>query len=76
VHICTPAADHASTLRAATCAGFRRIIVEKPCAANTADVEADRTGASIGVINPYLYSRSVPTPIRTEAFFQLPHVTR
>ena len=64
VHICTPADDHASALRAATQAGFRRIIVEKPCAANTADVDemrriADRTGASIAVINPYLYSRSV-----------------
>lgn len=64
VHICTPADDHASTLRAATEVGFRRIIVEKPCAANTADVDemqriADRTGASIAVINPYLYSRSV-----------------
>jgi predicted dehydrogenase len=64
VHICTPADDHASALRAATEAGFRRIIVEKPCAANTADVDemrriADRTGASVAVINPYLYSRSV-----------------
>jgi predicted dehydrogenase len=64
VHICTPADDHASALRAATEAGFRRIIVEKPCASNAADVDemrriADRTGASIGVINPYLYSRSV-----------------
>jgi predicted dehydrogenase len=64
VHICTPADDHASALRAATDAGFRRIIVEKPCASNTADVDemqriADRTGASIAVINPYLYSRSV-----------------
>ncbi len=64
VHICTPADNHASDLRAATDAGFRRIIVEKPCASNTADVDemrriADRTGASIGVINPYLYSRSV-----------------
>jgi predicted dehydrogenase len=64
VHICTPADDHASALRAATDAGFRRIIVEKPCAANTAEVDemrriADRTGASVGVINPYLYSRSV-----------------
>ena len=64
VHVCTPADDHASTLRAATEAGFRRIVVEKPCAANTADVDemrriADRTGASIAVINPYLYSRSV-----------------
>ncbi|HEX5727706.1 MAG TPA: Gfo/Idh/MocA family oxidoreductase [Longimicrobiaceae bacterium] len=64
VHICTPADDHASALRAATEAGFRRIIVEKPCAANTADVDemqriAERTGASIAVINPYLYSRSV-----------------
>lgn len=64
VHICTPADDHASTLRAATEVGFRRIIVEKPCASNTADVDemqriADRTGASIAVINPYLYSRSV-----------------
>jgi predicted dehydrogenase len=64
VHICTPAHDHASTLRAATEAGFRRIIVEKPCAANTAEVDdmrrtADLTGASIAVINPYLYSRSV-----------------
>ncbi|MFL5540013.1 MAG: Gfo/Idh/MocA family protein [Longimicrobiaceae bacterium] len=64
VHICTPAHDHASALRAATEVGFRRIIVEKPCAANTAEVDemrrtADRTGASIAVINPYLYSRSV-----------------
>jgi predicted dehydrogenase len=64
VHICTPADDHARTLREATDAGFRRIIVEKPCAANTADVDemqriADRTGARIAVINPYLYSRSV-----------------
>jgi len=64
VHICTPADNHASALRAATEVGFRRIIVEKPCAANTADVDemrriADRTGASIAVINPYLYSRSV-----------------
>jgi predicted dehydrogenase len=64
VHICTPADDHASTLRAATDAGFRRIIVEKPCASNAADVDemqriADRTGATVGVINPYLYSRTV-----------------
>jgi predicted dehydrogenase len=64
VHICTPADDHAPALRAAIDAGYRRIIVEKPCAANTADVDemqrvADRTGASIAVINPYLYSRSV-----------------
>ncbi len=64
VHICTPAHDHASALRAATEAGFRRIIVEKPCAANATDVDemqriADRTGASVAVINPYLYSRSV-----------------
>ncbi len=64
VHICTPADDHAPALRAATEAGFRRIIVEKPCAGNTADVDemrriADRTGASIAVINPYLYSRTV-----------------
>lgn len=64
VHICTPAHDHAPALRAATEAGFRRIIVEKPCAANTAEVDemrriADRTGAGIAVINPYLYSRSI-----------------
>jgi predicted dehydrogenase len=64
VHICTPADDHVSALRAATEAGFRRIIVEKPCASNAADVDemqriADRTGASIAVINPYLYSSSV-----------------
>jgi predicted dehydrogenase len=64
VHICTPADDHAPALRAATDAGFRRIIVEKPCASNAADVDemqriVDRTGASVGVINPYLYSRSV-----------------
>lgn len=64
VHICTPADDHAATLRAATEVGFRRIIVEKPCAATTADVDemrriADRTGASVAVVNPYLYSRSV-----------------
>ncbi|HEX8394958.1 MAG TPA: Gfo/Idh/MocA family oxidoreductase [Longimicrobium sp.] len=64
VHVCTPADDHAATLRAATDAGFRRIIVEKPCASNAADVDemqriVDRTGASVAVINPYLYSRSV-----------------
>ncbi|HST62210.1 MAG TPA: Gfo/Idh/MocA family oxidoreductase, partial [Longimicrobium sp.] len=64
VHICTPAEDHVSALRDATEAGFRRIIVEKPCAANTAEVDemrriAERTGAQIAVINPYLYSRSV-----------------
>lgn len=64
VHICTPADNHASDLRAATEAGFRRIIVEKPCAGNTADVDemrriADQTGASIAVVNPYLYSRSI-----------------
>lgn len=64
VHVCTPADDHASAVRAATRAGFRRIIVEKPCAATAADVDemrsiADRTGADIAVINPYLYSRSV-----------------
>ncbi|HST62209.1 MAG TPA: Gfo/Idh/MocA family oxidoreductase, partial [Longimicrobium sp.] len=64
VHICTPADDHVSALRDATEVGFRRIIVEKPCAANTADVDemrriAERTGAQIAVINPYLYSRSV-----------------
>jgi hypothetical protein len=56
VHICMPADDHASALRAATDVGFRRIIVEKPCAANTADVDemqriVDRTGASVAVIN-------------------------
>jgi predicted dehydrogenase len=64
VHICTPADDHVSALRAATDVGFRRIIIEKPCAANTGDVDemrriVDQTGASIAVINPYLYSRSV-----------------
>jgi predicted dehydrogenase len=64
VHICTPADDHISGLRDATEAGFRRIIVEKPCASNTADVDemqriVDRTGASVAVINPYLYSLSV-----------------
>jgi predicted dehydrogenase len=64
VHICTPADDHARALRAATEAGFRRIIVEKPCAANVADVDemqriAERTDARVAVINPYLYSRSV-----------------
>jgi hypothetical protein len=79
VHICTPADDHASALRAATEAGFRRIIVEKPCAANTADVDemrriADRTGASIGVINPYLYSRSVAScKDKIQKLGRLPH---
>jgi predicted dehydrogenase len=79
VHICTPAEDHVSALRAATEAGFRRIIVEKPCAANTADVDemrriADRTGASIGVINPYLYSRSVAScKDRIQELGRLPH---
>lgn len=79
VHICTPADDHASALRAATEAGFRRIIVEKPCAANTADVDemrriADRTGASVAVINPYLYSRSVAScKARIQELGRLPH---
>jgi predicted dehydrogenase len=79
VHICTPAEDHASALRSATEAGFRRIIVEKPCAANAADVDemrriADRTGASIGVINPYLYSRSVAScKDKIQQVGQLPH---
>lgn len=79
VHICTPADDHASALRAATEVGFRRIIVEKPCAANTAEVDemrriADRTGASIAVINPYLYSRSVAScKDRIRELGQQPH---
>ena len=79
VHICTPADDHASALRAAIEAGYRRIIVEKPCAANTADVDemqriADRTGASIGVINPYLYSRSVAScKEKIQQVGRLPH---
>jgi predicted dehydrogenase len=79
VHICTPADDHASALRAATEAGFRRVIVEKPCAANTAEVDdmrriADRTGASIAVINPYLYSRSVAAcKDRIQELGRLPH---
>jgi predicted dehydrogenase len=64
VHICTPADNHASALRDATDAGFKRIVVEKPCAANTSEVDemlriAERTGASVAVVNPYLYSRSV-----------------
>ena len=79
VHICTPADDHVSALRSATEAGFRRIIVEKPCAANTADVDemrriADRTGAGIAVINPYLYSRSVAScKDKIRQVGQLPH---
>jgi predicted dehydrogenase len=79
VHICTPADDHAPSLRAATEAGFRRIIVEKPCAANVADVDemrriADRTGASIAVINPYLYSRSVAAcKAKMQELGRLPH---
>ena len=79
VHICTPAGDHASALRAAVEVGFRRIIVEKPCAANTADVDemqriADRTGASIAVINPYLYSRSVAScKDKIQQLGRLPH---
>lgn len=79
VHVCTPADDHAATLRAATEAGFRRIIVEKPCAANAAEVDemqriADRTGASIAVINPYLYSRSVARcKDRIRELGRLPH---
>jgi len=79
VHICTPAHDHASALRAATDAGFRRVIVEKPCAANTAEVDemrriADRTGAGIAVINPYLYSRSVAScKARIQELGRLPH---
>ncbi|HEU0054507.1 MAG TPA: Gfo/Idh/MocA family oxidoreductase [Longimicrobium sp.] len=79
VHICTPADDHVSALRDATEVGFRRIIVEKPCASNTADVDemrriADRTGASIAVINPYLYSRSVAScKDKIQQVGQLPH---
>jgi len=79
VHICTPAHDHAPALRAATDVGFRRIIVEKPCAANTAEVDemrriADRTGASIAVINPYLYSRTVAScKERIQQLGQQPH---
>ncbi len=79
VHICTPADDHASALGAATEAGFRRVIVEKPCAANTAEVDemrriADRTGASIAVINPYLYSRSVAScRDKIQELGRLPH---
>jgi hypothetical protein len=79
VHICTPADDHASALRAATDAGFRRIIVEKPCAANTSEVDemqriVDRTGASIAVINPYLYSRSVAScKDKIQELGRLPH---
>jgi predicted dehydrogenase len=79
VHICTPADDHAPALRAATDAGFRRIIVEKPCASNTADVDemqriVDRTGASVAVINPYLYSRSVAScKDKIQKLGRLPH---
>jgi predicted dehydrogenase len=79
VHICTPADDHVSALHAATEVGFRRIIVEKPCAANAADVDemrriADRTGASIAVINPYLYSRSVAScKDKIQQVGRLPH---
>lgn len=79
VHICTPADDHASALRAATEAGFRRIIVEKPCASNTAEVDemrriADRTGAGVAVINPYLYSRSVAScKDKIQEVGRLPH---
>jgi predicted dehydrogenase len=79
VHICTPADDHAPALRAATDVGFRRIIVEKPCAANTAEVDemrriADRTGATIAVINPYLYSRSVAScRDKIQEMGRLPH---
>jgi predicted dehydrogenase len=79
VHICTPADDHVSALREATEVGFRRIIVEKPCASNTAEVDemrriADRTGASIAVINPYLYSRSVAScKDKIQQVGRLPH---
>jgi predicted dehydrogenase len=79
VHICTPADDHAPALRAATEAGFRRIIVEKPCASNAADVDemrriADQTGASVAVINPYLYSRSVAScKNKIQELGRLPH---
>jgi predicted dehydrogenase len=79
VHICTPADDHAPALRAATDAGFRRIIVEKPCASNTADVDemrriVDRTGASVAVINPYLYSRSISScKDKIQELGRLPH---
>lgn len=79
VHICTPAHDHAPALRAATDAGFRRIIVEKPCAANAAEVDemqriVDRTGADVAVINPYLYSRSVAScKAKIQQLGRLPH---
>lgn len=79
VHICTPADDHAPALRAAAEAGFRRVIVEKPCAANTAEVDemrriADRTGARVAVINPYLYSRSIAScKDKIQEVGRLPH---
>ncbi len=79
VHICTPADDHARALRAATDVGFRRIIIEKPCAANAAEVDemrriVDRTGAGIAVINPYLYSRSVSScKEKIQRLGRLPH---
>jgi hypothetical protein len=64
IHICTPENDHLPIMQSAVSLGYRRIIIEKPCAGNTADVDkmqsiVDKNGTSVAVINPYLYSRSV-----------------
>ena len=64
VHICTPAKDHLDSVKAAAEAGFRRFIVEKPCAGSAESVTAmlrlaEQQTLSIAVVNPYLYSESV-----------------
>lgn len=64
VHVCTPASDHLPSLRNAADAGFRRFIIEKPCASTVSEVDEMRTIAeeqslTILVVNPYLHSRSL-----------------
>jgi predicted dehydrogenase len=66
IHICTPASNHLATLQEAATAGFKLIIVEKPCAGSIMEVDAmrrlaDENGLNVAVVNPYLYSRSVET---------------
>ena len=64
VHICTPATNHAATLGEAALAGYKRFVVEKPCAGNVLEVDEisklrKMYDLNVAVINPYLYSRSV-----------------
>lgn len=64
VHICTPANSHAISLLAAAKKGFKRIIIEKPCAVNVSEVDEmrkirDKYDLNVVIVNPYLYSRSL-----------------